>query len=61
MRREFVTVFLLYAAGMPAAVTGQQPAYRITAIRYATIDSFPVSALVRGADVSERLDIAMVV
>jgi len=36
-------------------------AYRITAIRYATISKFPVSSLVVGAPEGDTLDIAMVV
>jgi glyoxylase-like metal-dependent hydrolase (beta-lactamase superfamily II) len=35
------------------------PTWRIHAIRYATIDSFPVHDLVQGADTTRTLDIAM--
>ena len=35
--------------------------YEVYAIRYATVPSFPVSALVAGTDTSRRLDIAMMV
>ena len=35
--------------------------YDVFAIRYATIPQFPVSSLMKGADKSEKLDIAMMV
>ena len=38
-----------------------KPAYEIYAIRYATISDFPVAELVKGADPSRKLDIAMMV
>jgi glyoxylase-like metal-dependent hydrolase (beta-lactamase superfamily II) len=37
----------------------RDPAWRIDAIRYATISGFPVRALVAGADSTRKLDIAM--
>lgn len=50
------------AAGLIATSPAQaQTAYRIDAIRYATIADFPVSSLVIGAPRDERLDIAMAV
>ncbi|HEY1250917.1 MAG TPA: MBL fold metallo-hydrolase [Thermoanaerobaculia bacterium] len=45
----------------PRTGTRKRPAYTIQAIRYATIKSFPVSALVMGAPENEKVDIAMVV
>ena len=39
----------------------ERPAYEVYAIRYATLRSFPVAALVAGADTSRRMDIAMMV
>jgi glyoxylase-like metal-dependent hydrolase (beta-lactamase superfamily II) len=47
-----------------AAAVGQiapAPQYEVYAVRYATISDFPVSALVKGADPSRKLDIAMTV
>ena len=38
-----------------------QPAYEVYAIRYASIPDFPVAALVKGADSSRKMEIAMVV
>jgi glyoxylase-like metal-dependent hydrolase (beta-lactamase superfamily II) len=43
------------------AQTGQAPQYEVYAVRYATISDFPVSALIKGADPSRKLDIAMTV
>src|SRR5260370_19589597 len=43
------------------AQTDKKPQYEIYAVRYATIPDFPVSALVKGADPSRKLDIAMTV
>ena len=54
-------VTCLAVGGMAAAPprAPAAPAWRVHAIRYATIDSFPVRALVRGADSTRTLDIAM--
>jgi glyoxylase-like metal-dependent hydrolase (beta-lactamase superfamily II) len=38
-----------------------KPEYEIFAIRYATIPGFPVAELVKGADPSRKLDIAMMI
>jgi len=38
-----------------------KPQYEIYAIRYATVPDFPVSGLIKGADPSRKLDIAMTV
>jgi glyoxylase-like metal-dependent hydrolase (beta-lactamase superfamily II) len=46
-------------AATPAAAPG--PVWQVYAIRYATIPSFPVRALVTGADSTRKLDIAMMV
>jgi glyoxylase-like metal-dependent hydrolase (beta-lactamase superfamily II) len=48
---------LTLVAQAPAA----KPKYEVYAIRYATIPDFPVAGLVRGADPSRKLDIAMTV
>jgi glyoxylase-like metal-dependent hydrolase (beta-lactamase superfamily II) len=40
---------------------GATPRYEVYAIRYATIERFPVAALVAGADTTRRTDIAMMV
>jgi len=50
-------VFLLAAPAVPAAP--RAPAWRVYAIRYATIPAFPVRYLVTGADTTRTLDIAM--
>jgi len=47
--------------GVLAAQTAQPPHYEIYAIRYATIRDFAVSGLVKGADRSRKMDIAMMV
>jgi glyoxylase-like metal-dependent hydrolase (beta-lactamase superfamily II) len=39
----------------------QTPQYDVYAIRYATIPGFPVSGLIKGADESRKIDIAMMV
>ncbi len=48
-------------APSPSPSPSTVPAYSIQAIRYGTIRSFPVSALVMGAPEQEKTDIAMVV
>jgi len=55
---------MLAAALIPLFATiaiAQTPQYEVVAIRYATIPQFPVSALIKGADASRKLDIAMMV
>ena len=47
----------LAAPAVPAAT--RAPAWRVYAIRYATIPAFPVRYLVTGADTTRTLDIAM--
>lgn len=37
------------------------PTYEVYAIRYATIPQFPVAALIKGADTSRKMDLAMMV
>ena len=55
-----VCAWLAAAAGSSAAPRApHEPAWRIHAIRYATIPAFPVRALVAGADSTRTLDIAM--
>ncbi len=46
--------------GDAGPLAAQAPAYQVHAVRYATIPDFPVGSLVRGADRTERMDIAMV-
>ena len=51
------------AAGVvwtPSRVDGQAPTYEIQAVRYGSIEAFPVSSLVRGAPADERMDIDLV-
>ena len=47
--------------GLAAPAPSGVPEYSIEAIRYGTITSFPVAALVIGAPKGEKMDIAMVV
>jgi glyoxylase-like metal-dependent hydrolase (beta-lactamase superfamily II) len=56
-----MTCVLLMAGAISSAAprAPRAPAWRIHAIRYATIPAFPVRALVAGADSTRTLDIAM--
>ena len=56
-----LTVALSSAQQQSAAPQKPAPAYTIEAIRYATIQQFPLAQLVRGAPRDQQLDIAMVV
>lgn len=47
------------AVSIAAAAFGATPDYQVFAIRYATLPQFPVNGLVKGADPSRKLDIAM--
>src|SRR5262252_2850415 len=55
-----VALIVLAAVGI-AAATKAPPTYEVYAVRYATLPGFKVSSLIRGADTSRRLDIAMMV
>jgi glyoxylase-like metal-dependent hydrolase (beta-lactamase superfamily II) len=44
-----------------AIASAQTPQYDVYAIRYATLPGFPVSDLIKGADESRKIDIAMMV
>jgi glyoxylase-like metal-dependent hydrolase (beta-lactamase superfamily II) len=46
---------------MTEIASAQTPRYDVYAIRYATIPGFPVSDLIKGADASRKIDIAMMV
>lgn len=48
---------ILFASATSHAQT--VPTYEVFAIRYATVPSFPVRALIAGVDTSRRMDIAM--
>ena len=50
---------LLAGAAPQSPAAPREPAWRVYAIRYATIPGFPVSELVAGADTTRKLDIAM--
>lgn len=52
---------LLLAGALLDAAGAALPSYSIQAIRYGTVQGFPVSALVMGAPEDEMIDIAMVV
>ena len=52
---------MLLALAASLAFRSAPPTYEVYAIRYATIPRFPVASLIKGADTSRRLDIAMMV
>ena len=52
---------ILLCLMVPASLAAPAPTWQVFAIRYATIRSFPVRALVTGADTTRRQDIAMMV
>jgi glyoxylase-like metal-dependent hydrolase (beta-lactamase superfamily II) len=58
MHRILLTLALLLTASIAIA---QTPQYDVYAIRYATIPGFPVAGLIKGADQSRTIDIAMMV
>jgi glyoxylase-like metal-dependent hydrolase (beta-lactamase superfamily II) len=58
---KLVATLLLFSTGAAFAQSDQKPQYEIYAIRYATIPDFRVAQLVKGADPSRKLDIAMTV
>jgi glyoxylase-like metal-dependent hydrolase (beta-lactamase superfamily II) len=51
----------LAITAVASSQTAQKPQYEVYAVRYATIADFPVAALIKGADASRKLDIAMTV
>jgi len=55
-----VALVAIAALGIAAAAQAP-PTYEVYAVRYATLPGFKVSALIKGADTSRRLDIAMMV
>jgi glyoxylase-like metal-dependent hydrolase (beta-lactamase superfamily II) len=59
MRRILLPTLLVLSA--IAAGAEAKPAYEIYAIRYATLPGYPVSELVRGADHTRKIDLAMTV
>ncbi|MEA2344016.1 MAG: hypothetical protein QOF63_2185 [Thermoanaerobaculia bacterium] len=56
MRHAIASIAILLTTTIAAAQT-----YDVYAIRYATIPGFPVSGLIKGADESRKIDIAMMV
>ena len=58
MRRIALIALISLVASIAAA---QEPRYDVYAIRYASIPGFPVADLVKGADASRTIDIAMMV
>ena len=62
MIRAPILTLLAALACAPLAASAQTaaPVYTIEAIRYATIQGFPVDGLVAGADPARKMDIAMV-
>jgi glyoxylase-like metal-dependent hydrolase (beta-lactamase superfamily II) len=62
--RRALLVFLAICASLSplrAAAAPALPAWRVHAIRYATVPAFPVHDLVTGADTTRTIDIAMMV
>jgi len=57
--RLVLALGLLALASAPTPAAPSPPAWRVYAIRYATIPAFPVRDLVTGADTTRTLDIAM--
>ncbi|MBZ5524002.1 MAG: N-acyl homoserine lactonase family protein [Acidobacteriia bacterium] len=61
---QITRLALVMVVLMGTAALGQAPArpvYEVYAIRYATLPDFPVSALVKDADPSRKVDLAMAV
>ena len=67
--RRFLTAAFVASLALPGLAADAQaaakpaspaPVYSVEAIRYATIQGFPVAGLVAGADKSRKMDIAMV-
>ncbi|HXH41805.1 MAG TPA: N-acyl homoserine lactonase family protein [Thermoanaerobaculia bacterium] len=58
MRRILASIAFVLSASIAAA---QTPQYDVYAIRYATIPGFPVASLIKGAEESRKIDIAMMV
>jgi len=56
--RRLIILAIAFSASIAAA---QTPQYDVYAIRYATIPGFPVAGLIKGADESRKIDIAMMV
>ena len=64
MKHTLQALVLVLGIACPMAATAQsdgKPTYEIYAIRYASIPDFPVAGLVKGADPSRKLEIAMAV
>lgn len=59
--RAFILLFVVAAFIASASGQSANPTYEIYAIRYAELPDFPVAGLVKGADPSRKLDIAMAV
>lgn len=58
MRRIVASIAFFLSASIGFA---QTPQYDVYAIRYATIPDFPVAELIKGAEASRKVDIAMMV
>src|SRR5215475_10801606 len=56
-----LALFLTAAVPQENAKAKARPTYEVYALRYATIPDFPVAALVKGAESTRKLDIAMMV
>jgi glyoxylase-like metal-dependent hydrolase (beta-lactamase superfamily II) len=56
-----LALYLTAAVPQEKAKAKARPTYEVYALRYATIPDFPVAALVKGAESTRKLDIAMMV
>ncbi len=54
-----IVAFIAGCTGIAVNRRANAPSTSVQAIRYGTLANFPVSALIRGADTSRRLDLAM--
>jgi len=65
MNHSKLTAVFLAALAIWATVVFAQseskPVYEVYAIRYATLPDFPVSGLLKGADASRKMDLAMMI
>jgi len=61
LHRHVILAILLFFAAVFICSAQSKAEYEIYAIRYATLPGFPVAELVKGADPSRKLDIAMMI
>jgi glyoxylase-like metal-dependent hydrolase (beta-lactamase superfamily II) len=61
LRRRVMVIAVAVLGAVVSLGMWRAPRYEVYAVRYATIPNFRVASLIRGADTSRRLDIAMTV